>query len=118
MIAWWWLPVAVGGAWLVLLAVGAVLDRELREALGRTLFVVVSLPVAALVALVTWLDVGAMWVSPRAVSRFAAQRSADGRPAWLFWYRGRGVLIIRSWDLGSDRAPAPQLAAEWRKEGA
>lgn len=114
MIAWWWLLVGLGGMWAVLLTAACVADRQVREEVMVVVCSVLLAPVAVVSTLIMKIDVGAMRISPRAVSRFAAQRSADKRPAWLFWSRGRGILIVRSWKLGSDR-PVVRVRDEWQQ---
>lgn len=113
MIAWWWLPVAIVALWSALFAVILIRDEWARDSTVELVFTLVTAPLLTLAWPFKRLDVGAGPISARAVSRFADQRSADGRPAWLFWHRGHGILIVRSWRLGSDR-PVARLRPEWQ----
>lgn len=110
MIAWWWLLVAVSAVWLALLAVGAVVDRELREVLGRALLASACLPFIAVLAVLTRLDLGVTRLSPDTLARFARMRSADEtHPAWVFSTWKRGVIFLREWEIGEKRRPVVQL---------
>lgn len=109
---WWWLLVA----FVVFVTVAAVRDRtgDVVDALDVIVCAVAGLILAPLVWVVTRVDVGVRPLSAKAVENFARMRSADrGHRAWVFFYRGRGVLILRKWDLGSDRVKV-ELKPEFR----
>lgn len=114
MIAWWWLLVMLA----VLIAVAAVLHRDVREALSIIACAVAGLVLAPLVLLLDRvLGCGAIPIKARTVEAFARQRSAAGEPAWLFFTRGRGVLLLRKWDLGSNRVRVQVgVSPEWRRD--
>ncbi len=84
--------------------VAAAMDREVRDSLLIVVCAVGSVPLLPVVWLLTRLDVGAVPLQARALERFARMRSADrSRPAWVFFVWKRGVIILRKWDVGSNR---------------
>jgi len=103
MIPWWWIPLALWLVWVPLVAVAALRDQEVWEAMHIVVCAVVALPLLPLVWLVTRVDVGAVPLDPRALSRFAAMRAIDKKPAWVFFVWKRGVIVLRRWEVGSDR---------------
>lgn len=99
MIPWW----VVLGVWLVLVGVAALRDGEVLDALNVVVFAALALPLLPVVWLLTRLDVGAVPLDPRALSRFATMRTINQRPAWVFFVWKRGVIVLRRWEVGSDR---------------
>jgi len=109
MIAWWWL--LVGFAVLTVLA--AALDDRVRESVGILLAGVVGVVLSPLVWLVARADVGALPLSPRALERFAGARRGNDQPAWVFWARGSGVILVRKWKPNTGRRKV-ELSPQWR----
>lgn len=109
MIPWW----VVLGVWLVLVGVAALRDGEVLDALNVVVFAAVALPLLPVVWLLTRLDVGAVPLDPRALERFARMRTADKRPAFCFFAWKRGVILLRRWDVGSDKVKV-ELDRSWK----
>lgn len=107
MIPWW----VVLGVWLVLVGVAALRDGEVLNALNIVVFA--ALPLLPIVWLLTRLDVGAVPLEPRALERFARMRTADKRPAFCFFAWKRGVILLRRWDVGSDKVKV-ELDRSWK----
>ena len=103
MIAWWWVPLTLWLVWVPLVAVAALRDQEVWDALHIVVWAVAALPLLPVVWLLTRLDIGAVPLDPRALSRFAAMRTIDKKPAWVFFAWKRGIIVLRKWDVGSDR---------------
>jgi hypothetical protein len=103
VIAWWWLLVVPLAVWVQLVVVAAARDEEVMRAVEIVVYATVALPVLPLVWLLTRLDIGAVPLDPRALSQFARMRTVDKRPAWCFFVWRRGVILLRRWDVGSDR---------------
>lgn len=99
MIPWW----TVLGVWLVLVGLAALRDGEVWDALHIVVCAAVALPLLPIVWLFTRLDVGAVPLDPRALARFATMRTIDKKPAWVFFVWKRGVIVLRKWEVGSDR---------------
>lgn len=102
MIAWWWLLVVLG-VWVLLVGVAASRDPEVWEALTLVGCTAAAVPLLPVVWVLSRLDVGVLPISARALEQFARMRSADQRPAWLFYTRGSGVIVLRRWERGSRR---------------
>jgi hypothetical protein len=103
MIPWWWVVELFVLSWAFLVTVAVICFRDLRAEVLPGVLAVVCFPLILLTAVVTRLDIGAIPLDARAVARFAEMRSADKRPAWMFFAWKRGVLIVRKWEVGSDR---------------
>lgn len=119
MIAWWWIPVALAGVWVPLVLIAAGRDREVATSLEIVLYATVAIPLYPVVWLLTRLDVGAVPLDPRALSRFAAARSSEearDRPAWVFFVWHRGIVILRKWEVVRDR-PEIKLSEIWAGTG-
>jgi hypothetical protein len=99
MIAWWWLL----AVWIPLVLIAALRDNEVWTSLHIVVCAAAALPLLPLVWLLSWLDIGAVPLDPRALSRFAVMRTVDKRPAWVFFVWKRGVIVLRKWEVGSDR---------------
>lgn len=113
MIAWWWLLVAFG----LQVALGAALHPDVREALGVILAGAVGVVVGPVVWLVARAGVGVLPMSPEALARFAWARRNNRKPAFVFWVRTRGVLILRQWQPGDDdRRRSVGLSPQWAQK--
>jgi hypothetical protein len=99
MIAWWWLL----AVWIPLVVIAALRDNEVWTSLHIVVCAAAALPLLPLVWLLSRLDIGAVPLDPRALSRFAAMRTINKRPAWVFFVWKRGVIVMRKWEVGSDR---------------
>ena len=103
MISWWWLLVVPLAVWVPLVVVAAARDEEVMRSLEIVIYAAASLPLLPLVWVLSRLDIGAVPLDPRALSRFASMRTVDKTPAWCFFVWKRGVIILRRWEVGSDR---------------
>jgi hypothetical protein len=73
----------------------------------------VGVVLAPLVWLVAKVDAGAMPLSPRALERFAGARRGNDQPAWVFWARSSGVILVRKWEPNTGRRKV-ELSPQWR----
>lgn len=114
MIAWWWLLVVLLGVWVPLITVAALTDGEVRTAVQIVAYAAASLPLLPIVWVLSRLDVGAVPLHAKTLEQFARMRSADRtHPAWVFFVWKRGVIILRKWEMGSDRIKVG-LNPQWR----
>lgn len=109
MIPWW----AVLAGVVALVALAAWREDEVRVSVWIVLGGVVVLVLSPLVWVFTRMDVGAVRLPARALERFCRMRSADREhPAWVFFLWKRGVIILRKWEIGSDRVKVRKEQAD------
>lgn len=114
MIPWWWLPAVIVGMWLCLVTGATMTDVDSRDHVRTVALTVACAPFLLILWVLLKADVGVVPLSPRALARFADQRRVDKRPAWLFYVRGRGLLVLRKWEVGDDRVRV-RLSPEWQR---